>query len=786
MEDDDPLLNLPHYNSTTFPLAVKNQLSEKLKETQDKRLRYHQNIVKLFFTRHKHQRGLLVCHGMGQGKTRLAVSIAETFKKIDPRRRIIVMLSKSLEGNFTSTIESFTGKDRSYVENNYKFISLNASNMFKQVEFVDKTDEQFEYEKRLGSLMDDLRKTSSLNNSLLIIDEAHNLFNAISNGSKNGLALYDLIVETRNIKLIFLTGTPMINDPFELVPCFNMLRGKIKLDIEGGDDTDDEAPANDGNDDETSPTNDDNETSPANDSDDEIPSTHDNDTPEQKQTQTKSRSSHVLSKLEKLRQTKHHKTNDQDSYTLLFAESPDDFFVNFTDGANIKNKEKFINRIYGLTSYYGDLYFDSTKTKPGFPSKIGPNVIKIPMSDYQYTKYIAARILELDEPKKAFKSKQSRFASVQGASSTYRVKSRLISNFAYPEHALGPAQGKKIRTRHPDKLGPEDFENMSTYSPKFIAIMANIDKHKGTPGVLYSQFVSGEGLATFTLYLQYKGFKEYNELVKDESEGITHKKTHRTYTHITGEISPEERHHLIQTFNKPNNADGSVISLLLLSGAVAEGISLKRVRHMHIMEPFWNMARINQVEARAIRMGSHTDLPEPQRNVTVYIYLSDYPKVINEKEIKDDRGEKIKIKKLSEKTTDVDIYEKSIENMHLINQFMVALAESSIDCNLHIDKLDPEVRNRIHCYLCKPTNKRLFHPLLSYDMKLSNTCLPYEEKKETVQEIVAEDGKKYYYKVLPDKSYQLYYYNPTLKGYSKMPRDHYAYATIMSKLLSIT
>jgi hypothetical protein len=316
--------------------------------------------------------------------------------------------------------------------------------------------------------------------------------------------------------------------------------------------------------------------------------------------------------------------------------------------------------------------------------------------------------------------------------------------------------------------------------------MANIDKHKGTPGVLYSQFVSGEGLATFTLYLQYKGFKEYNELVKDESEGITHKKTHRTYTHITGEISPEERHHLIQTFNKPNNADGSVISLLLLSGAVAEGISLKRVRHMHIMEPFWNMARINQVEARAIRMGSHTDLPEPQRNVTVYIYLSDYPKVINEKEIKDDRGEKIKIKKLSEKTTDVDIYEKSIENMHLINQFMVALAESSIDCNLHIDKLDPEVRNRIHCYLCKPTNKRLFHPLLSYDMKLSNTCLPYEEKKETVQEIVAEDGKKYYYKVLPDKSYQLYYYNPTLKGYSKMPRDHYAYATIMSKLLSIT
>ena len=62
-----------------------------------------------------------------------------------------------------------------------------------------------------------------------------------------------------------------------------------------------------------------------------------------------------------------------------------------------------------------------------------------------------------------------------------------------------------------------------------------------------------------------------------------------------------------------------------MSSAVAEGIDLKRIRHVHIMEPFWNYARINQVETRAIRYMSHADLPENEQTVQTYIYLSDYP-----------------------------------------------------------------------------------------------------------------------------------------------------------------
>ena len=65
-----------------------------------------------------------------------------------------------------------------------------------------------------------------LENCLVIVDEAHNLFNSITNGSKNATLLYDKIMKTKNVKLLFLTGTPIVNEPFELVSCFNMLSGE--------------------------------------------------------------------------------------------------------------------------------------------------------------------------------------------------------------------------------------------------------------------------------------------------------------------------------------------------------------------------------------------------------------------------------------------------------------------------------------------------------------------------------------------------------------------------------
>ena len=65
------------------------------------------------------------------------------------------------------------------------------------------------------------------------------------------------------------------------------------------------------------------------------------------------------------------------------------------------------------------------------------------------------------------------------------------------------------------------------------------------------------------------------------------------------------------------------IDVLLLSSSGGEGLDLKNTRQIHIMEPHWNIAKINQVIGRGIRYKSHESLPKSQRLVNVYYWISE-------------------------------------------------------------------------------------------------------------------------------------------------------------------
>ena len=62
---------------------------------------------------------------------------------------------------------------------------------------------------------------------VLVIDEIHNLTSKMVGSGFNGPRLYELIMRAQNTKIVFLSGTPVINSPFELALMFNMLRGII-------------------------------------------------------------------------------------------------------------------------------------------------------------------------------------------------------------------------------------------------------------------------------------------------------------------------------------------------------------------------------------------------------------------------------------------------------------------------------------------------------------------------------------------------------------------------------
>ena len=93
--------------------------------------------------------------------------------------------------------------------------------------------------------MAELTKRNTLNpfdNKVVIIDEAHNLVSRIVNKlgrvkSSITLTLYSLLMRAQNVKIVLLTGTPIINYPNEIGILFNILRGyittwSIKLDTQ--------------------------------------------------------------------------------------------------------------------------------------------------------------------------------------------------------------------------------------------------------------------------------------------------------------------------------------------------------------------------------------------------------------------------------------------------------------------------------------------------------------------------------------------------------------------------
>lgn len=92
-------------------------------------------------------------------------------------------------------------------------------------------------------------------------------------------------------------------------------------------------------------------------------------------------------------------------------------------------------------------------------------------------------------------------------------------------------------------------------------------------------------------------------------EGIPHRL-------FTGSEDKKERDDAIKRYN--NNEEKT----LLISSAGAEGLDSKGTNEVHVLEPHWNEQKIKQVVGRAVRFKSHSHLPEDQRHVDVYHYLS--------------------------------------------------------------------------------------------------------------------------------------------------------------------
>jgi hypothetical protein len=736
-------------NNTSFLRALQETIKSLQIDKTDK-LKYHQRIVHEYLLRYPHVRGILADHGMGSGKTRLAVSIFYSVAKANLLRKTLFISSKTLHGNFRgeykkylTALDEYNENSENFLNKNCNFITLTANNMLRQVISAVEgkaddlfTDEEFDI-KRMKKELQKISASTNLDNMLLIIDEAHNFFNGITNGSKNYIGLYQLIMNAKNIKILFLTGSPITNDPFEVALCFNMLSGYYTYKVRGK--------------------------------------------PDEQLTLF---------------------GEDYDDFRKYFVEHPDKLDVDSDVRENnkvvipkINNKDKFTNRVVGLVSFYGT---DQEDIKALVPEMREVIIERIPMSTLQYASYAAARDREQDESKRGiFKGAVRPLQKPQGASSSYRVRSRQISNFLYPKHAsiiTRDDKGFEHIEKIPEKIQPADLEiaGLEIYSPKLRKLMINLSVHLPFlpayaklakaeppailsdpiaknpavlhgPGVIYSQFIdSGIGLIAKTLTLN--GFTEITSVGQNTGKAAR-------FAIISGEVDPEFRAEIVKMMLDPNNKKGEYLALLLITATGAEGIDTKYVKHVHAFEPFWHWARLAQVFARGRRLGSHMDLPKEEQFVQPYIYLSDYPSSFQNVEL---------AMKAVEDTTDVTLYYKAVQNQILIDSFLKCLQEASIDCNIHYHN-DPNV----NCKMCSPTDTRLYMENLAVDIITPSTCQTLQEEKIKAHEITISDAagdRVYMYYIDNKKVIHILSLDSNLGGYVEIFEDHPDYDLLLAKI----
>ena len=122
-----------------------------------------------------------------------------------------------------------------------------------------------------------------------------------------------------------------------------------------------------------------------------------------------------------------------------------------------------------------------------------------------------------------------------------------------------------------------------------------------------------------------------------------------TYELIHGKTTAVERVDIISRFN--NNE----FDTLIITRAGGEGINLRGVRNVIVLDPTWNHASIYQIIGRAIRFLSHAHLPEEERNVNVYLLVSTAPEGI-----KHETGDETLYEIMKEKR---EINKKVIDNL---------------------------------------------------------------------------------------------------------------------------
>ena len=789
----------------------------------------HQRFLRDYIQTKSPYHGLLFYHGLGTGKTASSIAAAEGF--IAQKKKVFVLLPASLEPNFKAeilraanlgllkrrlwasttitddtqftTLRSHYNFERSWLEKHRKEVWLplplpegiipshtdkrlsiltehQKKGVFETLEHM--LDQRYTFIRYNGLTKKSLAALGErpFDNAFVIMDEAHNFISRVTNGGIIAKSLYNMLMDAKDMKMVLLSGTPAINNPFEICYLLNLIRGPIpihkiafakelpsqdqlnqwlkesnllsyldtyQLRLDKGLFEFTLIPESFMRSKASAP----------------IPVQYDSNYPTQ-----------IGLEIKKMFETKGlrlGKITLETSYALpIHTRDFEDLYLDTTDPEHpkIKNPDLFMRRIQGLVSYF------RTAGEELFPTEHPMIVEKVPFSEYAFAQYVTVR----DKERKMEKQRKQKAAmdGLFGSKGTvYRAFSRMCCNFVFPDKIkrLYPMELRKAlykeidateEEKREDKIeeAPQTIEEKERkllvdyeeslrtalqeledngeeyltiealhkyYSPKYATVLERLEECPGK-ALVYSQFRTVEGLGVFSLALKANGYVPIELEKHGKSWRITNEAVlDPEYDGKRYIIFPENREKaaaLLSIYNgrsellqKPN-LRGELCKVLLISMSAAEGISLKNVRQTHILESFWNKTKIQQVIGRAVRTCSHSELPPDERDVQVYMYLADF----TPNQLKSNFTLRRQDQSL---TSDSHLWELASRKDGILQDFLLLMKQAAIDCVIFAQKNKPS-----HCYS---------FPIPSKPSELAYTSSIYQDKRDDSIQKKVTNGK---------------------------------------------
>lgn len=623
---------------------------KKRDDTGMQELQLYQKFLSAYLDYRSPYHDALIYHGLGAGKTASAINIYNTLYNYTPGWNVFILIKSTLKAGWLDELKTWLKKDEyEYRYKNIIFINYDSPT----------ADKKF---------LEAMKSIDRSKKSLYVIEESHNFMrnvysNISSSSGKRAQTIYDYIIQDKtenpDTRVILLSATPAINHPFEVALMFNLLR----------------------------------------------PGTFPKSESEFNSLFISTEAYPVINKTNK----NMFQRRILGLVSYYIGSTPDRFarkqikFVNVPMSDYQETVYKYYEEIEekqamqakqrgGMSQTYKSYTRQSCNfVFPPISQQVNgenrPRPGKFRISERDALKLVEGKDINdegnerteeaQEEGKEDNKLKAEKgMTTVMNVSQYLKALDLFVSSFQnYLKEA--DEEDKKAKYTLMDmvdafkKYDGEflDFNNdnkikkcklyeaMHKCSAKMLTMCFNIMRSKG-PVTVYSNYVLMEGIQIYKIYLEAFGFYSYLKAGKF----VENKEA---YIEYHGQIEMDMRRKLMKLYNQKENIHGKLIKIILISPAGSEGLSLRNVRQTHIMEPYWNEVRIEQMIGRGIRQCSHEELPMEERTVEVFRYNSIRTKI-------------------NKQTTDQYIEMLARKKAGLTQSFLDAIKEASIDCVLNM------------------------------------------------------------------------------------------------------